>query len=136
MYEKYRKGKKKIMFNIVYFEKEIKNLSSCSYKTYEKLYEENLLISPIIYTDNYDMCPNNIAIFSTFYIREIFNKKYILCDYDNYKFIPKNFREYCIVIDDQKNNIDLMRDCFLKIHFESLDTVVNIIKERILHETV
>lgn len=118
------------MFNIVNFQQEINDEFSPSYKIYKRLYLENLLECPVIYTDFYKFRPDTIPIFPTFYIRENFNKKYILVDYQDYTYIPQYLRRSCIVVynelfHDQSN----ISDCYLKIELES--DAIKIIKERL-----
>jgi hypothetical protein len=87
------------MFDIVNFQFKLSDTASKSYSIYQKLYEQNLVVSPIIYSDiNTVFIGNNIPIFSTFYLREIFSDKYILLDYEDYKYVPQNLKEKCIIV--------------------------------------
>lgn len=86
------------MFNIVYFKSTISDLSSPAYQFYEKLYLENLLEHPTIYTDRCNIAITyNIPIFSTFYIRNGFSNPYILVEFLDFQYIPEHLQHKCIV---------------------------------------
>lgn len=87
------------MFDIVNFQFKLSDTTSKSYLIYKKLCEQNLVVCPIIYSDtNTVFIDNNIPIFSTFYLREIFSDKYILLDYEDYEYVPKSLKEKCIIV--------------------------------------
>jgi hypothetical protein len=96
---------------------------------YLELHKEKLIDSPKIYTDYYDYVPNTkIPIYHTFYLREIFNKFYILLDYDDYKYIPSYLQEYCIVISKENQKPVKNIKCYLLMSYnEALKKIRDIL---------
>lgn len=117
------------MFNIVNFQQQMLDESSLAYNIYKKLNLQNLLETPLIYTDMYTFRPNNIAIFPTYYMREQFRTKYILLDYADYEFVPEYLQKSCIVIYNELFHNPNDIDCYLKISTEN--DAVEIIKENL-----
>lgn len=112
------------------FQQILNNSDSYSYKVYNELIDADIVISPAIYTDKNLMLLNNIPIFSTFYIRETYHKKYILVDYENAKYLNKFLQNQCIVIYDK--NKDKIKD---KNQYHTViditENAVKIIRERL-----
>lgn len=125
------------MFNIAHFQQQIQDEFSPAYKTYNTMYMQNMLLCPIIYTDNYNRIINmRIPIFSTFYIREHFSKdKYILIDYIDYEYIPKYLRNNCIVIYNELfHDVAKITESFLTIELEQ--NSIDLIKEKLQSVTI
>jgi hypothetical protein len=91
-----------------------------TYKIYDMLIKENLIESPLIYTDNYKLCiDKNIPVFSTYYIRHHFYKNFLLLDVKDLKYIPNQIKNRCIILYDDSceiNNIPVS-ECLLALSY-------------------
>lgn len=89
------------MYNIVYFEKNIIDESSKALKIYLKAINNNLISNPIIFCDKYKIIIDNIPIFHTYYIKNIFHKLYILTNkYDTEYLVSMGLDSNIIVVYD------------------------------------
>lgn len=120
------------MFDIAYFNLALTDTSSPTYKLYEQLYLNNMLLRPVIYTDRCAIqVSHNIPIFSTFYIRNTFYESYILLDYKDFIYTSQHIHNKCIVVyDPVSHNIQNMECCGF-INLEEKDNIIQTLKEMI-----
>lgn len=86
------------MYQIAYFQKELKDLTTPSFIKFKNLIINNKAYQPIIFCDTYNVEFANIPIFHSSYINQHFYKQIILTDFDHIDYIL-NFKNYnfCIV---------------------------------------
>lgn len=119
------------MFDIAYFSLIFADILSPTYKLYETLYLNNMLMRPVIYTDKCTTpISHNIPIFSTSYIRNSFYESYILVDYKDFIYVPHYMHNRCIVIyDPLVHNIQNMECCgFINLEKDNIQTLKEMIK--------
>lgn len=123
------------MFNIVYYTPILddKTNMSASYSLYMDLYNNNLLLSPKLYTDkNTIFIQESVPVFSTFYIRNYFTNNYILVDFMNLSSIPKYLHHKCIVLYNKLfHNIDNITS-YLNIEYD--EDAIHLLKEKLSNE--
>jgi hypothetical protein len=107
------------MLNLILFIQNLDKKLPKIYYEYKKLVDENIVINPIIYTDNYNLfIDSNLPMFPTFYIRNHFNKNFILLDYYDLKYIPQYMKKHCIVLYDQTSISDTdKKNCYKFIKY-------------------
>lgn len=125
------------MFDIKLFQLNLNNTLSQTYLVYKKLCDEGIAFAPAIYTDKNlsSHLDKNIPVFSSFYMRNSFNKDYILVDYLDYIHIPSYLRYKCIVVCDSTNDVDeILENSF--VYLDKTDDLVSIIKERLVNDSI
>lgn len=116
------------MYNIALFQPRITKDKSLAYSLYEKLYQDDIVSRPIIYTDKcYVLVDNNIPVFHTYYMRQHFYKQYVLVDYDNIDYIPYNtIHKYIVVYNKKTQDANKISK---HIMLDITDNITDILKE-------
>lgn len=87
--------------NLIYFEKQIDYPNSIGLRIYTEHVASGVIYNPIIFCDKYTCDIKNIPIFHTFYIKNLFDKRYILTNkFDTYYLIDMGLSANIIVIYD------------------------------------
>lgn len=87
------------MSNLVLFQSRITDESSPAYKSYIKLYEDNIIDNPIIFTDYCSIrTDSNISIFNIYFLRQHFFDCIILLDFQDIDYLVNLQNHQCIVI--------------------------------------
>lgn len=86
------------MYKLNYFQKILIDINCTSFLMYKQLLDNNKIIQPIIFCDQYTVDPFiNIPIFHSYFINQHYNKTYILSDYDQLSYI-ENFKNNNFII--------------------------------------
>lgn len=123
------------MQNIVLFKPRLTDVVSSAYKTYIKLYEDNIINNPIIFCDSCEiLINNNICVFNGYFLRQHFLDYFILVDYDDMKFLNNFQNRKCIVMYDTKiHTITEFKNNYipLAIASDNIENIKDILDEKI-----
>jgi hypothetical protein len=89
------------MYRIAFFDKYITNFDGRSYATYQTICKY-LDTKPIIFSDVSNInIPNNIPLFNSYYLRQLYNLFYIVTDISNMNYMDPTINAKIIAIYDE-----------------------------------
>ncbi len=102
------------MYKLNYFRKNLNDMTSESFKIYQKLLSGKQISQPIIFCDKYTMDPfTTVPIFHSYFMNQYFFPTDILTDFDQISYIVNfNHNNFLIAYNSDIENIDKYKDTY------------------------